>query len=150
MAQTVAYYYKGEIQETQNRKRLVVPRCSAYDGPEGLMSYVTKVSSPGFLQCTLQHRLPSLISCRKLDFVRPREQNTQVNDKSKIQASSGAEGCSSATSLVITIAATTIGQHPKSQHVRCVLSVRMGSTVTVAVMLCVAVSDVSCRSSIAS
>jgi hypothetical protein len=99
---------------------------------------------------TYKHRLPSLISCRKSDSVRPPEQNTQVNDKSNIQevASGEDEGRGSATSPAMTIAATIIDQHPPDHNMSDAPSVRVGSDV--AVVLCVSVSDVSCRSSIAS
>jgi len=67
---------------------------------------------------TYKHCLPSLISCIKSDSIRPCEQNTQVNDKSNIQevASGRDMGCGSATSLVMTIAATIIGQHPPNHN----------------------------------
>jgi len=82
---------------------------------------------------TYIHRLPSLVSCKKSDSVRPREQITQVVDNSNIQevASGRDAGCGSAALLVMTI-----------------MSVRVGSAVSV--VLCVSVSDVNCRSSIAS
>jgi hypothetical protein len=93
MAQTVGYYYKGERCRTE---WIVVTCCCIYK----------------------HHLVPSLISCRKSDSIRPREQNTQVNDKSNIQevASGGDEGCGSATSLVMTIAATIIGQYPPDHN----------------------------------
>jgi hypothetical protein len=63
-------------------------------------------------------RLPSLVSCRKSDSVRSREQMTQVIDNSNIQevASGGDAGCGSAASLIMTIAATIIGQHPPNHN----------------------------------
>ena len=67
---------------------------------------------------TYEHRLPSLISRRKSDSVRPQHIG-QLNVKSNIQevASGGDEGCGSATSLVMTIAATiVIGQHPPNHN----------------------------------
>jgi hypothetical protein len=69
MAQTVGYNYKGG---RCGAEWMVVPCCCIYK----------------------HHLVPSLISCRKLDPIRPREQNTQVNDKSNIQevASGGDEG----------------------------------------------------------
>jgi hypothetical protein len=65
-----------------------------------------------------KHRLPSLISCRKSDFVKPREQITQVNDKSTSQevTSGGDAGCDSAVSWGMAIAATIIGQHPLNHN----------------------------------
>ena len=76
----------------------------------------------------------------------------QVNDKSNIQevVSGRDAGCGSATSLVITITATIIGQHPPDHNMSdiYILSVRVGTAVVV--LLCVSVSDVSRRSSIAS
>ena len=86
------------------------------------MSNVAKVSSPGWTLSisisTHKHRLPSLISCRNSYTTRPCEQNAHVNDKSNIQevASGGDEGCGTATSLIMTIAATIIGQHPPNHN----------------------------------
>ena len=67
---------------------------------------------------TYKYRSLSLVSCRKSDSVRPREQKTQVNDELDIQevASGRDAGCGSATSLVMTTAATIIGQRPQNHN----------------------------------
>jgi hypothetical protein len=59
---------------------------------------------------TYKHRLPTLISRRKADAVRPREQNTQVD---KLNLQEVASGGGSAASLVMTMTLTIIGQHPQ-------------------------------------
>ena len=101
---------------------------------------------------TYKYRSLSLVSCRKSDSVGPREQKTQVNDELDIQevASGRDAGCGSAISLVITITATIIGQHPPDHNMSdiYILSVRVGTAVVV--LLCVSVNDVSRRSSMAS
>ena len=98
------------------------------------------------------HILNTVYLVSSSDSVTPREQNTQVNDELDIQevASGRDAGCGSAISLVITITATIIGQHPPDHNMSdiYILSVRVGTAVVV--LLCVSVNDVSRRSSMAS